>query len=112
MATPLTIEPIEGEGWTGLRVEGEVDLATADRLETAVAEAMEGDGSRFVLDLTPVGFMDSTGIRVVVLAHRAAEEQGGELFVVTGDGPVRRVFDVAGLGSTLSLHRTVGDLPS
>jgi anti-anti-sigma factor len=112
MATPLTIEPFEGEDWTGLRVEGEVDLATADRLEVAVTEALDTGGSQFVLDLTDVGFMDSTGIRVVVLAHRAAQERGGELLVVTGDGPVRRVFEVAGLGSTLTLHRTLGDLPS
>lgn len=112
MAAPLTIEPLESEDWNGLRVEGEVDLATADLLEAAVTEAMDAGGSPFVLDLTDVGFMDSTGIRVVVLAHRSAQERDGELFVVTGDGPVRRVFEVAGLGSTLTLHRTLGDLPS
>ncbi len=111
MAEPLMIDEIEADGWSGLRVAGEIDLATADQLESSIRTASE-QGARFVLDLSPVSFMDSTGIRVVVLAHRALEERGGSFAVVTGSGPVRRVFEVTGLSSTLSLYRELGDLPS
>ena len=111
MAEPLMIDEIEADGWSGLRVAGEIDLATADQLESSIQTASE-QGARFVLDLSPVSFMDSTGIRVVVLAHRALEERGGSFAVVTGNGPVRRVFEVTGLASTLSLYRELGDLPS
>ena len=49
--------------------------------------------------------MDSTGVRVIVAAHHAAEEHGGSLALVRTepDGPVARVLEISGLDAVLKL---------
>ena len=74
--------------------QGEIDLATVDRVGREVAEAnAEADG-QIVLDLRQIRFMDSTGIRLVV---QLARDLDGRFAVVRGGGEVARVFDLVGL---------------
>jgi anti-anti-sigma factor len=48
--------------------------------------------------------MDSTGVRVIVAAHLAAEEHGGALVVcAVPDGPVARVLEISGLDTVLDV---------
>lgn len=47
-----------------------------------------------VLDLRQLGFIDSSGLRVVALSHR---RRPGRLAVVKGSGAVQRVFEMCGL---------------
>jgi anti-anti-sigma factor len=81
---------------------GELDLATAPDLEAVVLPAARA-GRDIVLDLRELDFMDSSGVRVVVAVHAAAQESGGGLALVrTADGSaVQRVLEVSGLDGIL-----------
>src|SRR3712207_8444329 len=57
---------------------GELDMASAPELEQTIMPRIQ-DGAWVVLDLRSLDFIDSSGLRVVVGAHRAAEESGGGL---------------------------------
>jgi anti-anti-sigma factor len=83
---------------------GELDLATAPQLEEAVLPPLR-DGATVVLDLRPLGFMDSTGVRVIVAAHHAARDHGGRLALVRcpPEGPVGRVLEISGLDGILDV---------
>jgi anti-sigma B factor antagonist len=85
-------------------VRGELDLATAPELESALLPGLR-DGGSAVLDLRGLEFMDSTGVRVIVSAHLAAQEHGGNLALVrtVPDGPVARVLEISGLDAVLDL---------
>ena len=85
-------------------VEGELDLATAPALEDAVMARLL-DGGHVLLDLGGLEFMDSTGVRVIVSAHRAAQEHGGRFMLVRTppDGPVGRVLRISGLDGVLDI---------
>ncbi len=85
-------------------VRGELDLATAPQLEAALLPGLR-DGGSAVLDLRGLEFMDSTGVRVIVAAHHAAQEHGGSLALVRTepDGPVARVLEISGLDAVLKL---------
>jgi anti-sigma B factor antagonist len=85
-------------------VRGELDLATASQLESALLPGLR-DGGFAVLDLRGLEFMDSTGVRVIVAAHHAAQEHGGRLALVRTepDGPVARVLEISGLDAVLNL---------
>jgi anti-sigma B factor antagonist len=75
-------------------VSGEIDLASAPKLEAAiVAEADQ----TVIVDLLEVGFMDSTGLRSLLSARDTLEEGGGRLLLVFGEGPVERILDLTGL---------------
>jgi anti-sigma B factor antagonist len=82
--------------------EGEIDLATADRLEAALAAARE-QASTVVLDLRAVSFIDSAGLRLVIASSRAAAAGGAEFAVVRGPAEVERVFDLVGLDSRVTM---------
>jgi anti-sigma B factor antagonist len=85
-------------------VRGELDLATAPELESALLPGLR-DGGSALLDLRGLEFMDSTGVRVVVAAHHAAQEHGGSFALVRTEpgGPVARVLEISGLDAVLNL---------
>ncbi|MGZ6707676.1 MAG: STAS domain-containing protein [Solirubrobacteraceae bacterium] len=87
-------------------VTGELDLATAPRLSSAVAE--HGDAKVLVLDMTATTFIDSTGVRTLLQAHGRSAGSGSRLVVVAGDGAVRRVLELCELDGRLTI---VGDHP-
>jgi anti-anti-sigma factor len=86
----------EAGGVLTLRPAGELDIATAPRLERALMDGRRR-GDRVVLDLADLEFLDSTGLRVIVRAVEAATTGGWELTLRPGPPAVRRVFEISGV---------------
>jgi anti-anti-sigma factor len=80
---------------------GELDLATAGRVEQALAEGEASDVTSVVLDLSGLTFMDSTGVRLVLGAHARSRADSNRLRVVRGGPAVQRVFELSGVAETL-----------
>jgi anti-sigma B factor antagonist len=81
---------------------GELDLSGAGQLE-AELERLEGDPglATLVLDLRGLAFMDSSGLRLVILADQRARAAGRRLALVQGPDAVQRVFDVTRMSERL-----------
>ena len=75
-------------------LEGELDLAGAATLEQELARLESEPPEAVVLDLRAVEFMDSSGLRVIAVASRRAEDGGRRLALVPGSEQVMRVFDI------------------
>jgi anti-sigma B factor antagonist len=86
----------EPGGVLTLRPAGELDIATAPRLERVLTQERE-PGDRVVLDLADLEFIDSTGLRVIVQAVEASRRAGWELTLRQGPPAVRRVFEISGV---------------
>jgi anti-sigma B factor antagonist len=87
-----------------LHVDGEIDVATAPQLRDALAGLVDDGARRITLDLAAVGFVDSSGLGVLVGALRRLEEQaGGRLRVEGVQDSVRKVFEITGLGPMFGL---------
>src|SRR3954470_24316025 len=84
-------EDFDPEGRT-LGVEGELDLAVADRLQEAIDKAAADGRANLLVDLSRCSFIDSTGIAVIMRAQ--AERR---LIVFGATSGVKRVFAVTGL---------------
>jgi anti-anti-sigma factor len=82
------------DGATEIEVDGELDLSVADQLQTAIEEA--GSGATLI-DLSRCTFIDSTGIAVILSAHRQRQEDGGRIVVHSPSPLVLRIFTVTGL---------------
>jgi anti-sigma B factor antagonist len=89
---------------TVLKLEGELDVATAPALEEAVALAFAGQPSSLVIDLSSLTFLDSTGIRVLVTAGRRAEEAGCSLVLLAPTAQVLRVLRLTGVDRLLAIE--------
>jgi anti-anti-sigma factor len=80
-----------------IRPVGELDIATADALTGALDEALRSDADRVVLDLSAVSFIDSAGIRCLLLATAASEAVGDKLRVRREHSEqVTRLLDLIG----------------
>jgi anti-sigma B factor antagonist len=81
------------DGATVAVVNGELDLATAPKLRTALADAT---GS-VRLDLGGVTFLDSSAISVLVETHQRLDGASGRLVLHNLSDQTRRVLEIAGL---------------
>jgi anti-sigma B factor antagonist len=72
-------------------VRGEIDLVTAPLF----SDAFVGLGSRIIVDLRAVSFMDSSGLAVLVREKGRMED--GELRIVADGLAVLRLFELSGL---------------
>ena len=92
-AGELRIEVEEGTGPSGsltvVRATGEVDLTNAEDLKQALDAA---DGA-LVLDLTGVGFMDSSGLKVLLV--KATQPEPKFALVLRHGSPVLRLIELS-----------------
>lgn len=100
--TPFRVERHRtAAGVRVVAVSGEIDLATAPQVRDALAPREDGE-TAVVLDLRETTFLDSSGIRVLVEAHRAGEADGIP-FSVAGSAPVRDLLETTGVAGHLEL---------
>jgi anti-anti-sigma factor len=101
LPTGDTTGGVDGGGTAGETVEvvlhGELDLAAYEHAERRVEQAERGSPELLVIDLSRLTFMDSSGVRLVLLAHDRARAAGRRLAVRLGVSPAQRVFDSLGL---------------
>jgi anti-sigma B factor antagonist len=83
---------------------GEIDLYTAPRLHGELVTVLAGDApAQIVVDMSGVEFCDSTGMNVLLAAHRRAREQGGDLELAAPRPAVRKILQVTGLESVFTV---------
>ena len=86
-----------------LALEGALDIATATEANKRLIELDLPRGGELVLDLRDVTFMDSTGIRLLLLARGHARRCGASFVVVRGPDDVMRVLELVGLDDQLAI---------
>jgi anti-anti-sigma factor len=96
---PLSIRNTAGVGRRTLALTGELDLGSASKLEEAVREVCAA-GAALVIDLRKVTFMDSTGLRALIVAGTLCEENGHELRIIPGED-IQRILEMSGLDRVL-----------
>jgi anti-sigma B factor antagonist len=89
-----------------VHVTGEVDVYTVGRLREELA-ALPHRGTRVVVDLTGVTFLDSTGLGVLVDAMKRVRGGGGRMELVIDHEGVMKVFRITALTRMFTIHRTL-----
>ena len=95
----VTVESIEDA--TVLRVAGEIDANTADRLRTHLDDAQRA-GDTTLLDLANVEFIDSVGLRVLLKATENVDRDGA-FFIVRPSRVVRRLLEITRTADRLAV---------
>ena len=91
---------------------GELDVAGSSLLEHEL-ERIHADHTpnAVVLDLSGLDFMDSTGLRLVVLADNQAREQARRFALVRGKADVQRVFEITRMTDRLTFLDSADEAP-
>lgn len=95
-----------------VRVAGEIDVYSAPALRRELIDAVDAGHVRLVVDLDEVGFLDSTGIGVLVGALKRVRAQGGSLEIVCSQERLLKVFEITGLDKVFVMHSSLEPLVS
>lgn len=103
----VSVQVGELDRWAVARLDGDVDFATAPRVRDQLLTLLTDRSPWLVVDLDGVGFLDSTGLGVIVGLLKRARTLGGDLRLVCTQPSVRRVFEITALDRTMPLADSV-----
>jgi anti-anti-sigma factor len=87
----------------GVALHGEVDLSVIPTLESALEDAIRESAGAFIIDLSDLDFIDSSGLQALMRARALLAREDRALVVVCPHGPVRRVFELSGFSELFVL---------
>ncbi len=98
---------------TRISITGDIDRCAAHQLHQAIIQALRQQRPTVIeVDLGGVGFLDSAGIRALVLSYADAEQVDCRLRLVNACPLVRQVLDLAGLLDRFGMPPTAGGSPA
>ena len=99
----LTTSSHRQDGVLTVAVAGDLDLLTCANLEAVILRALSAEDVTAVrVDLSSLGFLDSSGIALLLKGHRAAHERGVGYRVTGAQGMTRVVLEVTGVWEHLT----------
>jgi anti-sigma B factor antagonist len=88
-------------------VEGEIDIYTAPRLRELLVDLVSQGNYQLVVNLDTVGFVDSTGLGVLVGGLNRVRAHDGSLDLVCTQERIRKIFRITGLTKVFGIYETV-----
>lgn len=83
-------------------ISGELDSSSAPRLISMVHDLASPPVRGIELDCEGVTFLDSSGVRALIVTRKAAAQMGVDLVLVQSSTPVTRVIEMTGLVGLLT----------
>ena len=97
-ALALSIELVEdGDERVVVRVGGEVDTATGEALQRELLAIVRVRPRHLGLDLSAVEFLDSSGLRALLVVQQAVASGGRQVHVVGSTPMIDRLLEITGL---------------
>ena len=89
-----------------VRLRGEMDLGSTGRAKESLDAVVADQPPAIVVDLVELEFIDSSGIRALLAAAKAAEAHGTAFTIRAPRPSVRRVLEIAGVGDLVIEDRS------
>ena len=90
-----------------LSLDGPLNSVTAPDLEARATAVIGQGGIRIVLDCSRMGYVNSTGLRALLICAKACQLQGGRLVIASLQAHCRQVMGMSGFLSIIDCHETV-----
>ena len=90
----LSLETKSRNGVACVAIRGELDMATAPRLDGFLAPYEDEGVSAIILDLRKLTFIDSFGLRALLRARDRAEKNLHRVILVGANASARRLFEI------------------
>ena len=89
-----------------LYLEGSLTVATAQDVFSQIASLQEEGETKFLLQLSAVEFIDSTGLGTIVRLSKRVREAKGKLCLAEPQPKISAMFELTRLDKILSIYRT------
>ena len=101
--TTLDLITNEREGGAHVELAGELDIATAPKLDEEIGRLEAAGHALVVLDLRGLEFMDSSGLRALLAADAKVRGRGARMVIVRGHERIQRLFEITRVEERLEL---------
>ncbi len=93
----MSFQVSKSDDVTLIEVEGQLIVGNRQELKQQVLEQLEGGDQKFVIDFANTGYIDSSGLGVLVSLSKKIREQGGELRLSSLNEDLRTLFELTKL---------------
>ena len=91
---------------TVVDVEGQLIVGNRQELKQKVLEELENGERKFVIDFSDTGYIDSSGLGVLVSLSKKIREQGGELRLAGLNEDLRTLFELTKLDTLFKIEES------
>ncbi|MBI9080333.1 MAG: STAS domain-containing protein [Pseudodesulfovibrio sp.] len=96
-------------GITILAVDGNLDAEGTQAMEVKVLALLEGGETQLLFDFSSLDYINSSGLRVLVLAYQRLKKASGKVAICGVKDYIQEVFEVSGYDKIFSLFPSRGD---
>lgn len=93
---------------TVVQVDGELVVGNRQALKDGVLERLDDGARKFLLDFRRTGYIDSSGLGVLVSLSKQIREEGGELRICGLDEDLRTLFELTRLDTLFDITEDRG----
>lgn len=90
-------------------LDGEIDVYTAPRLKEELVSVVESGCPNVIVDMQNVGFIDSSGLGVLVSVLRRARERDGVVRIVCTRENILKIFRITGLDKVFPIFSDLAE---
>ena len=69
-----------------------------------ISPLVHGDGTRLVLNLSDVSYIDSAGLEEIIFIYQSLKESGGTIMLSNASERVRNLLEITNLSTVLNAH--------
>ncbi len=105
----FTFRKDDDKGVVVLGVDGQLIVGNRHELKQKVLDALEQGERKFLIDFTSTGYIDSSGLGVLVSLSKKIREVGGELRLAGLNEDLRTLFELTKLDSLFAIADTADE---
>ncbi|MDR2183655.1 MAG: anti-sigma F factor antagonist [Clostridiales bacterium] len=107
----LDIKCTERNGNLVVKIMGEIDHHSADEIRhVAEREFFKSGAKNMIFDFAHVGFMDSSGIGMIIGRYKELKKVDGRVFAINIGPEVGRIFDISGLKKIIPCYSSIDEV--
>ena len=92
-----------------LEVEGQLIVGNRQEFKQKILDALDAGERRFLVDFTNTGYIDSSGLGVLVSLSKKIRDEGGELRLAGLNEDLRTLFELTKLDTLFAISDTAAD---
>lgn len=96
----------EAGGVVVVTVDGQLIVGNRQELKQQVVDALDGGARKFVVDFSRTGYIDSSGLGVLVSLSKKIREHGGDLRLAGLNEDLQTLFELTKLDTLFAITRT------
>ena len=87
-----------------VRIAGNLDTQTSPVTEEQLTQLIEDGATKILLDFEKLNYISSSGLRVLLVAHKRLEGNSGQVRICNPNTMVQEVFDTSGFSEIFSVY--------